>query len=150
MAVAVGMMIRLDKYLADMGMGTRSQIKKEIRIGSVSVNEVAARRPDIKIDTDKDRVLFHGHPVIYEEYEYYMLNKPAGVVSATEDRREKTVLDLIRDRRRSNLFPVGRLDKDTEGLLLITNNGKLAHNLLSCQGKRTSYGTGRNEICTRS
>ena len=125
------MMIRLDKYLADMGMGTRSQIKKEIRIGSVSVNEAAARRPDIKIDTDKDRVLFHGQPVIYEEYEYYMLNKPAGVVSATEDRREKTVLDLIRDRRRSNLFPVGRLDKDTEGLLLITNNGKLAHNLLS-------------------
>lgn len=131
MAVAVGMKIRLDKYLADMGLGTRSQIKKDVRTGSVSVNGTAVCRPDVKIDTDKDQVLFQGQPVIYEEYEYYMLNKPAGVVSATEDRREKTVLDLIRERRRNDLFPVGRLDKDTEGLLLITNDGKLAHNLLS-------------------
>ena len=125
------MRIRLDKYLADMGCGTRSQVKREIAGGSVMVNGVPARRPEDKIDTEKDSVVFRGSPVGYVEYEYFMLNKPAGVVSATEDRRERTVLDLIDARQRKDLFPVGRLDKDTEGLLLITNDGEMAHRLLS-------------------
>lgn len=125
------MKIRLDKYLADMGLGTRSQIKKEIRSGQITVNGISICRPEVKIDTVQDKVIFHGEPVTYEEYEYYMLNKPAGVISAASDRQETTVIDLIRDRKRDDLFPVGRLDKDTEGLLIITNNGELAHRLLS-------------------
>lgn len=125
------MRIRLDKYLVDMGCGTRSQVKREIAGGSVMVNGVPARRPEDKIDTEKDSVVFRGSPVGYVEYEYFMLNKPAGVVSATEDRKERTVLDLIDARQRKDLFPVGRLDKDTEGLLLITNDGEMAHRLLS-------------------
>ena len=125
------MRIRLDKYLADMGCGTRSQVKREIAGGSVMVNGVPARRPEDKIDTEKDSVVFRGSPLGYTEYEYYMLNKPAGVVSATEDRTERTVLDLIDARQRKDLFPVGRLDKDTEGLLLVTNDGGMAHRLLS-------------------
>ena len=131
MAVAVSMKIRLDKYLADMGLGTRSQIKKDIRGGQVTVNGLITCRPELKIDTELDKVIFQGVPVTYEEYEYYMLNKPAGVISAANDSRETTVVDLIRDRKRDDLFPVGRLDKDTEGLLIITNNGELAHRLLS-------------------
>ena len=95
------------------------------------VNGVPARRPEDKIDTEKDSVVFRGSPVGYVEYEYFMLNKPAGVVSATEDRTERTVFDLIDARQRKDLFPVGRLDKDTEGLLLVTNDGGMAHRLLS-------------------
>ena len=86
---------------------------------------------EIKIDTEKDHVFYQGQMVAYAEYEYYMLNKPAGVVSATEDKNDSTVLDLIDEKQRKDLFPVGRLDKDTEGLLLITNDGELAHQLLS-------------------
>lgn len=125
------MKLRLDKYLADMGIGTRTQVKKEISRGSVQVNGEVIKRPEQKIDTETDQVIYAGKPVTYAEYEYYMLNKPAGVVSATEDRHDQTVLDLITDRQRNDLFPVGRLDKDTEGLLLITNDGDLAHRLLS-------------------
>lgn len=95
------------------------------------VNGAPARRPEDKIDTEKDSVVFRGSPLGYTEYEYFMLNKPAGVVSATEDRTERTVLDLIDARQRKDLFPVGRLDKDTEGLLLVTNDGGMAHRLLS-------------------
>lgn len=125
------MILRLDKYLADMGCGTRSQIKQEIRKGSVSVNGQPSVRPEQKVDSQKDQIHFRGCPVSYTEYEYYMLNKPAGVVSATKDPKEKTVLDLIESKVRNDLFPVGRLDKDTEGLLLITNDGALSHRLLS-------------------
>ncbi len=131
MAVAVVMRIRLDKYLSDMGRGTRSQMKKEIINGSVSVNGKAVHRPETKIDSEKDKVTFCGESVTYARYEYYMMNKPAGVVSAVSDKRERTVIDLLTDRTRSGLFPAGRLDKDTEGLLLITNDGGLAHRLLS-------------------
>ena len=109
------MKLRLDKYLADMGIGTRTEVKKAITKGQVRVNEETVKRPEIKIDTEKDHVL----------------NKPAGVVSATEDKNDSTVLDLIDEKQRKDLFPVGRLDKDTEGLLLITNDGELAHQLLS-------------------
>lgn len=131
MAVDVIMKIRLDKFLADMGFGTRSQVRQQIAGGNVTVNGLPARRPELKVDTDKDRVLFCGTEAAYAQYEYYMLNKPAGVVSATEDKKEHTVLDLLQERKRKDLFPVGRLEKDTEGLLLITNNGDLAHRLLA-------------------
>ena len=130
MAVAVNMKIRLDKYLADMGCGTRSQVKQEISKGRVTVNGTTVKRPEYKVDSASDQVCLAGEPVSYAKFEYYMLNKPAGVVSATKDPVEKTVLDLI-DSRRADLFPAGRLDKDTEGLLLITNDGELAHRLLS-------------------
>ena len=125
------MRIRLDKYLADMGYGTRSEIKKEIVKGNIQVNGAVERKPETKIDTEKDKVIYNGIPAVYEQYEYYMLNKPAGVVSATSDRKDRTVVGLIEARQRKDLFPVGRLDKDTEGLLLITNDGELAHRLLS-------------------
>lgn len=125
------MKIRLDKYLADMGKGTRSEVKKAISKGLVRVNNVIVKKPETKLDTDSDHVLFDGVLVGYAQHEYYMLNKPAGVISATEDKREKTVIDLIIERKRKDLFPVGRLDRDTEGLLLISNDGELAHRLLS-------------------
>ena len=125
------MKIRLDKYLADMGKGTRSEVKKAIGKGLVRVNNEIVKKPETKLDTDSDNVLFDGVLVGYSQYEYYMLNKPAGVISATEDKREKTVIDLITEKKRKDLFPVGRLDRDTEGLLLISNDGELAHRLLS-------------------
>ena len=124
-------MIRLDKYLADMSIGTRTEVKKLIRQGKVAVDGLIVKNPDIKVDIDTQNVTCNGIAVTYETYEYYMLNKPAGVISATSDKTEKTVLDLIDSKKRKDLFPVGRLDKDTEGLLLITNDGELAHRLLS-------------------
>lgn len=124
-------MIRLDKYLADMSIGTRQEVKKYIRQGRVKINEDIIKKPEYKIREDEDKITFDGAPVAYESFEYYMLNKPAGVISATEDKRDITVLDLIKEKKRKDLFPVGRLDKDTEGLLLITNDGALAHRLLS-------------------
>lgn len=123
--------IRLDKYLADMGLGTRTEVKKDIKKGRISVNQEIVKSPEYKIDTQTDMVLADGKEIAYEKLVYYMLNKPQGVISATEDRRDRTVLDLIQDKKRKDLFPVGRLDKDTEGLLLITNDGELAHNLLA-------------------
>lgn len=123
--------IRLDKFLADMGLGTRSEVKKEIHKGQVRVNGIPEKSPDYKLDIQKDLVEVNGRQISYAQQEYYMLNKPAGVVSATEDKRDRTVLELIQEKQRKDLFPVGRLDKDTEGLLLITNDGLLAHQLLS-------------------
>ena len=125
------MKLRLDKYLADMGVGTRSEVKKYIKKGFVQVNGKTSASVDVKVDTDKDRIVFNGQPVAYVEAEYYMMNKPAGVVTATRDNSQPTVMDLLSDAKRKDLFPVGRLDKDTEGLLLITNDGGLAHELLS-------------------
>ena len=124
-------MIRLDKFLADMSIGTRTEVKKLIRQGKVAVDGLTVKNPDFKIDIDRQSVTCNGITVTYETYEYYMLNKPAGVISATSDVKDKTVLDLIDSKKRKDLFPVGRLDKDTEGLLLITNDGELAHCLLS-------------------
>lgn len=123
-------MMRLDKYLADMGEGTRQEVKKYIRRGSVTVNGELVRSPERRVD-ERDQVCLDGRKVSYAAEEYFMLNKPAGVVSATEDKRDRTVLDLIQYKKRKDLFPVGRLDKDTEGLLLITNDGALSHRLLS-------------------
>ena len=124
-------MMRLDKYLAEMGIGTRQEVKKQIRQGKVTVNGTVVKAADMKIDENGDEVAVGGRMISYVSYEYYMLNKPAGVISATEDRKDTTVIDLIRDKKRKDLFPVGRLDKDTEGLLLITNDGDLAHRLLA-------------------
>ena len=124
-------MIRMDKYLADMGIGTRQEVKKYMKQGRVTVDGELVKKPETKVDIEKSKVCFDGREVLYEQYEYYMLHKPAGVISATEDNRCETVIDLIESKKRKDLFPVGRLDKDTEGLLLITNDGALAHRLLS-------------------
>ena len=124
-------MMRLDKYLADMGIGTRTEIKKYVRQGKVKVDGVVVKSPEIKVNPDVQTVSYLDQSVSYEKFEYYMLNKPAGVVSATTDEKDKTVIDLITAKKRKDLFPVGRLDKDTEGLLLITNDGELAHRLLA-------------------
>lgn len=125
-------MMRLDKFLCETGFGTRSQVKEMLKKGQVTVNGVAAKKPEQKIDEHKDQITCQGKTASYEKYVYYMLHKPAGVVSATEDKREKTVLDLLKSEdRRDGIFPVGRLDKDTEGFLLLTDDGDLAHRLLS-------------------
>ena len=129
--------MRLDKFLADMGAGTRSEIKKNIRSGAAFVGGEPVRDPGFLLDeTAAPEVTYFGKPVEYHVFEYYMMNKPAGVLTATVDKRQKTVLDLMEDdgqggRRRRDLAPVGRLDKDTEGLLLISNDGQLAHRLLA-------------------
>ena len=125
-------MMRLDKYLCETGFGTRSQVKDLLKKGQVMVNGEVVKKPELKINETTDQILCQGKKASYQKNIYLMLHKPAGVVSATEDNREKTVLDLVRPEDRKNgLFPVGRLDKDTEGLLLITDDGALAHELLS-------------------
>lgn len=155
--------MRLDKFLADMGVGSRSDLKKAIRKAFVTVNGAVEKDPGAQVSAE-DHICFDGAEIRYAEQQYYMLHKPAGVLSASEDRRQTTVVDLIRDaastdasaanasaadhhaadghddgriarstedaRVRKDLFPVGRLDKDTEGLLIITNDGPLAHQLL--------------------
>lgn len=123
--------LRLDKYLADMGAGTRSEVKLWIRKGKVTVNGEVCNKPEQKVAAGMDEICLNGVRTGYIKHLYYMLNKPVGVVSATRDSMSRTVLDLILDKKGKELFPVGRLDKDTEGLLLITNDGELAHSLLS-------------------
>lgn len=123
--------VRLDKYLADMGIGTRSEVKTYIKKGRVIVDGDIEKDSSRKIDVANSVVLFDNTKLEYRQYEYLMLNKPAGVVSATIDNVSKTVIDLIDEDYKKELFPVGRLDKDTEGFLLLTNDGELAHNLLS-------------------
>ena len=122
--------MRLDKYLSDMGAGTRSELKKEIRRSGVSVDGTVITDPGFSVSASS-RVVFRGSVIAYEESVYYMFNKPAGIISASEDGREPTVVDLIPEPKRRDLFPVGRLDRDTEGLLIITNDGALSHRLLS-------------------
>lgn len=127
----MGKSMRLDKFLTEMKRGSRSEVKERIRKGSVFVDGQAVLDPGFKVDPDRMRIALNGEAVGWAETEYYMLNKPQGVVSATEDSLHTTVVDLIADSKRKDLFPVGRLDMDTEGLLLITNDGALAHRLLS-------------------
>ena len=124
-------MVRLDKFLCDCNIGTRSQIKDYIRLGHVCINGTVVKKADSKLDEINDKVTFRGEPCSFRKYAYYMLNKPKGVVSATTDNTADTVLSLLIGVKDKDLFPVGRLDKDTTGLLLITNDGALAHNLLS-------------------
>lgn len=124
-------MIRLDKYLSERNVGSRSQIKEFLRKGQVCVNEQIVKDGAQKIDEHEDTVFFQGKVLPSSRFRYYMLNKPAGVVTATRDKVSGTVLDLLSVDGKQELFPVGRLDKDTEGLLLITNDGELSHKLLS-------------------
>lgn len=124
-------LIRLDKFLADLGIGSRKEVKEYIKKGLVKVNSTIAKNSDLKINEEKDIVFFNNQTLVYEKYVYIMLNKPAGVVSATFDNKDKTVIDLINEYKHLELFPFGRLDKDTEGLLVISNDGMLAHDLLS-------------------
>lgn len=123
--------LRLDKYMADLQVGTRSEVKNLIRKGRVTVDGSICKEPDRKITLGVQEVMLDQVKLEYASYEYYMLNKPQGVVSASSDKFTETVVDLIDTAVRKDLFPVGRLDKDTEGLLLITNDGDLAHRLLS-------------------
>ncbi len=129
-----GCVMRLDKYLSLCGVATRTETARATRAGEVFVDGLPARRADVHIDPDTAKVIFRGTPVTYRQYTYILLHKPDGVVSATEDGRERTVLDLLPDeirRVRPPLFPCGRLDKHTTGLVLLTNNGDLSHRLLA-------------------
>lgn len=123
-------MIRLDKYLANMGVGTRTQVKEFIKKGRVSIDDNIIKSPETKFDENSQIVALDGVRINFVKYEYYMLNKPSGVVSATVDNINKTVISLINSKRK-DLFPIGRLDKDTQGLIIITNDGEIAHKMLS-------------------
>ncbi len=123
--------MRLDKFLSECGICSRSESKIFIKKGMITVNGKKAAKGEEKIDPDNDEIMFKGQKITYSKFEYYMLNKPAGVVSATEDKNDKTVIDLVPKPHAKDIFPVGRLDKDTEGLLIITNDGETAHRLLS-------------------
>ncbi len=124
-------MERLDKFLANNGFGTRKEVKKLIRTGVVFVDGVSVSDGSIHIKPGKETVTVKGQPVLFSLYHYYMLNKPGGVVSATKDDKASTVVELLAPNLRTGVFPVGRLDKDTTGLLLLTDDGDLAHRLLS-------------------
>lgn len=123
--------MRLDKFLCKMNIGTRSRVKTFIRQGLVTVNDAEARMADMKVDELSDRICFRGQYLEYRKFVYYMLNKPQGVVSATTDNRDRTAVSLLASLGREDIFPVGRLDKDATGLLLLTNDGELSHRLLS-------------------
>ncbi|MGM0237559.1 pseudouridine synthase [Enterococcus sp. AZ103] len=124
--------MRLDKFLSEVGLGSRKEVKQLIKKGQVKVNQVVVKSDKTQVDPEKDQIAFLDAPLIYQEFYYYVLNKPAGVISATSDPVHRTVLDLFSSEDyRTDLFPVGRLDKDTEGLLIITNDGELGHQLLS-------------------
>ena len=124
--------MRLDKLLSGCGVASRKEIRQLRRSGRVSVDGAAAASPEMKLDPYKALVCLDGTKIEYAKYHYYMMNKPAGVLSATDDGRQKTVLDLVTpEMRKIGLFPVGRLDKDTTGLLLLTNDGEFAHRVIS-------------------
>lgn len=141
-------MIRLDKFLCDMGLGSRSQVKEQIKKGQVKVNQQVVKKPEFKLQEGEDEVRVMEEVVRYETFVYYLFHKPAGIVTATKDNHDKTVLDFFKEAKGKDLFPVGRLDKDTEGLLLITNDGKLAHFLLSPKRKvpKTYYVETKDEV----
>lgn len=123
--------MRLDKFLANSGIGSRKEVKELIKQGLVFVNDERIKNSDKNIDEIKDVIKIRDKCIEYRKYVYIMLNKPQNIISATEDNKHKTVIDLIKGYDTYNIFPVGRLDIDTEGLLLLTNDGKLSHNLLS-------------------
>lgn len=125
-------MERLDKILANMGVGTRKEVKKLTRSGAVKVNGEVVKNSDVKIDEINDKITVFDTPIIYKKYVYLMFNKPSGYVSAVRDNVYPTVIDLVTEQYENyDLFPVGRLDVDTEGLLILTNDGALAHRVLS-------------------
>lgn len=118
--------------LANLGYGSRKDIKKMTKNGEIKVNNESIKKADQHVDPEKDEIKVNGKKVIYRDMVYLMMNKPQGVISATYDNFQETVIDLLDPEYQCfDLFPVGRLDKDTEGLLLLTNDGKLAHDLLS-------------------
>lgn len=121
--------MRLDKYLAEMSVGSRSIVKNIIKEGRIKVNDKIIKKSDYKIN-DNDKVMLDDQEIVYIRYEYILLNKPKDYISASDDKKQKTIMSLIKSKRK-DLVPVGRLDKDTEGLMLITNDGKLNHELLS-------------------
>ncbi|EAF5287769.1 rRNA pseudouridine synthase [Listeria monocytogenes] len=124
--------MRLDKLLSHTGFGSRKEVKPLLKSGAVVVNGTIQKDSKTQVNPDKDQITVHGTPVVYQEFVYFMLHKPQNVVSATEDNVSETVIDLLaQEDTLTDPFPVGRLDKDTEGLLIITNDGTLAHNLLS-------------------
>lgn len=144
--------MRLDKFLTETAGISRSEAKQQLKKGLVTIDGEIVKRPETKVDPAKDQIAIGGKVCHYQKYYYYMLHKPQGLVSATEDRLDKTVIDLI-DSPAKDLFPVGRLDKDTEGLLLITNDGALSHRLLSpkkhvdkCYYARLDGPVGQKEI----
>ena len=125
-------MIRIDKYLADCGIGTRSEVKKYIKAKQITVNGKLVVKPEQKIDENVDQVFYKGQQITYEKFVYYLLHKPAGCVTAKQDNVHKTVMECFPEEvRAKDIAPVGRLDLDTEGLLLFTNDGPLTHHLLS-------------------
>ncbi len=124
--------MRIDKFLANSGIGTRKEVKELLKKKRISVNDEVVTEAKTHIDEDNDFVAFDGKRIEFKEFLYIMLNKPQDVISATDDERHRTVLDLLEEPlTKVGLFPVGRLDKDTEGLLVLTNDGKMAHELLS-------------------
>jgi len=125
--------MRLDKLVAELTGMTRSQARDVITKGRVCVNGEVKKQTAEQVKEDADKITLDGNPLVFQKFVYYMLNKPAGTVSATQDREDKTVVSLLsaEDRKKRNLFPVGRLDKDTEGLLLLTDDGMLSHQLIS-------------------
>lgn len=124
--------MRLDKWLSNSGIGSRKEVKKLLKTGAVTVNGKVIKDPKQHVQPDLDAVMLFDEPVHYREFIYLLMNKPAGVISATEDKRDETVIDLLDDTHKHfDPHPVGRLDKDTEGLLLLTNDGQLSHALLS-------------------
>lgn len=125
-------MMRIDKYLADCGLGTRSEVKKYIKNKLITVNDEVISKPETKVEETADNICFKGQPVIYEKYVYYLFHKQAGCVTAKQDNLHETVMDYFPEEiRAKDIAPVGRLDLDTEGLLLLTNDGPLTHHLLS-------------------
>ncbi len=135
--------MRLDKFMSEMGVLSRKECAKVVKRGGITVNGVPAKRADVHIDPEKDTITLLGEIIRYSEFVYIMMNKPAGILSATEDPKQETVLDLLPEKyKKMKLFPSGRLDKDTTGFLLLTNDGELSHKLLSPKHhveKRYSY-----------
>jgi 16S rRNA pseudouridine516 synthase len=124
--------MRIDKLLANLGFGSRKEVKGLLKSGAIKVNDIVVKDAKQHVDPTKETVTLNGEVIEYKEFIYLMMNKPPGVLSATEDTRDETVIDLLEvEDQVYEPFPVGRLDKDTEGLLLITNDGQLAHRLLS-------------------
>lgn len=124
------MVVRVDKIMSELGFGSRSEIKKYAKAGKIRINDKVIKKADEKIDSERDKLYFDDRQVVVEEFETYVLYKPAGYVCATKDNVHKTVMELI-DSDRKNIVPVGRLDLDTEGLLILTNDGALNHRLVS-------------------
>ena len=140
--------MRIDKFLSEMAVCSRSEASKAARSGGITVDGQPVKKADVHIDPEKNTVCYFGQPVVYKKFTYIMLNKPDGYISATDDPREKTVLELLDERsRKLGLFPAGRLDKNTFGLLILTNDGELCHRLLSPKNhveKRYYFETERN------